>query len=116
MTNDEIDKFARDLPSMTLHGNIPTETTMALAARVVELLDEKAKLDGWPPITNVEEANLRAAADLYTNLELHSTAEVILRLLRRPPDLNPIKESDNADYSNNSPKFDTSDWPNPNET
>ncbi len=35
---DDVDQMARDLPRMTLHGNIPTATTMALAARVVELL------------------------------------------------------------------------------
>ncbi len=36
--SEYIDEIARDLPRMTLHGNIPTGTTMALAARVVELL------------------------------------------------------------------------------
>lgn len=44
---DDADQMARDLPRMTLHGNIPTATTMALAARVVELLDRafKSELD-----------------------------------------------------------------------
>lgn len=37
MTNDEIDSLAADLPGLTLHGQIPTATTMAFAARIVEL-------------------------------------------------------------------------------
>ena len=41
----DIDQTARDLPRMTLHGNIPTATTMALAARVVELLARVAVLE-----------------------------------------------------------------------
>ena len=41
MTNDELDLFARELPSMTLNDwKIPTATTRALAGRVVELLSE----------------------------------------------------------------------------
>lgn len=37
MTNDEIDSLAADLPGLTLHGKIPTATTMAFAVRIVEL-------------------------------------------------------------------------------
>lgn len=47
----DIDKTARDLPRMCLHGRIPTATTMALAARVVELLGRVEGLEqektGW---------------------------------------------------------------------
>lgn len=42
----DIDKTARDLPRVCLHGRIPTATTMALAARVVELLARVAELEG----------------------------------------------------------------------
>lgn len=42
--NEDIDRFARELPSLTLHGNISTATTMAFAARIVELLDERSKV------------------------------------------------------------------------
>lgn len=38
MTPEVIDEFARDFPSLTMHGPIPPATTHALAARVVELL------------------------------------------------------------------------------
>lgn len=52
MTNDEIDKLARDMPGLTLHGHIPVETTMALARRVVELLSERDELaERQDPIT-----------------------------------------------------------------
>lgn len=41
----DIDKTARDLPRVCLHGHIPTATTMALAARVVELLEDRQALE-----------------------------------------------------------------------
>lgn len=53
---EDVDKFARDLPRLTLHGNIPTATTMALAARVVELLEiveENVPLP-WCPVCKME--------------------------------------------------------------
>lgn len=43
---EDIDKYARDLPRMTLHGRIPTGTIMQLAMRVVELLEEVSELKG----------------------------------------------------------------------
>lgn len=52
MTHEiDIDKTARDLPRVCLHGRIPTETTMALAARVVELLSQEEQL-----LANLHEA------------------------------------------------------------
>lgn len=42
---EDVDKIARDLPRVCLHGHIPTATTMALAARVVELLDRVDTLE-----------------------------------------------------------------------
>lgn len=42
---EDVDKIARDLPTVCLHGHIPTATTMALAARVVELLDRVRGLE-----------------------------------------------------------------------
>lgn len=42
---EDIDKFARGLPRMTMHGPIPPATTHQLAARVVELLARVAELN-----------------------------------------------------------------------
>lgn len=44
MTNDDIDKLARDIPRMTMHGPIPAMTTHLLAARLVEVLDRNKEL------------------------------------------------------------------------
>lgn len=44
MNTEEVDKLARELPTLTLHGCPPVATTMALAARVVELLESVERL------------------------------------------------------------------------
>lgn len=45
MTTEEVDEFARELPSLTLHGALPVATTMALALRVTDLLEKVEKLE-----------------------------------------------------------------------
>lgn len=40
MTREEVQQFARDLPRLALHGPVPTDTVMALADEVVNLLRE----------------------------------------------------------------------------
>jgi hypothetical protein len=72
---ENVDKFARDLPGLTLHGHIPTGTTMALAARVVELLTKVTELEDTISFVNAEHvktAELRCAeTDRADDAECH---------------------------------------------